>query len=149
MKETKLSEIAGLPGGSLPIILMVFGYPRTDEKESRILSEAGRSFPRGALPEQIYFEEKFGRVFSHVGKLDIEKKLLIRFHEIPMFQRGIEKQLAELSVKANDGEKREMDRIKGEIFKLIDEDKPGLNEKVNEQLQELYAIVKEVRERKT
>lgn len=149
MREGKLAEVAGLPKGSQPIILMVFGYPRTDEKESRILSEAGRTFGKGARPEQIYFEEEFGKVFSRVGEMSIEKKLLIRFNDIPMFQRGIEKQIEVISEKASENEREKMDRIRMDISKLITEDRSGLNEKVNEQLKELFVIVNEVRKRAT
>jgi len=143
----KLSEVLDLPEGLLPTHTLVFGYPRTDEKEGRILREAGKSFPRGAPKEMVYFEERFGNVFSRVGKLDIEKRMLIRFDEIPMFKNGVEKQIEMISEKTTESESIEIRKIKDSIFKLIDEDKPGLNEKVNTLLRDLFIIVKEVRER--
>jgi len=73
--EEELRELLKIKRNIMPVCLLVMGYPdeKGEKRVRKILQEKKRGFPKPPLPEETYFDEKWGEVSELVKKMKLEK----------------------------------------------------------------------------
>lgn len=93
INELHLKKLLKLKGESLPICILVIGYPDLEgEKEiRRILEEKQRSFPEPPPASKIFFEEEYERELSRIETIEKNIRRILRQKRADMSSSGLQK----------------------------------------------------------